>query len=127
MKYFLVYGEKKFELGIDLNSGISNELLNDVPLQGKGNNLGGEVYFNIPNDILFNRSEREVFEPGDVVYWRSQEIDKFAIAILYGNTKYGDGTKPRTSSPCIKFAKIVSNFSDLKDFVTGRDIKIILN
>ncbi len=124
-KYYLITTTDEYKLEINLDSRIYKELLKELPVEGIGMNIGGEIYFNITNDIPFNGLEREVFDQGDIVYWRSQETTKFAIAILYGNTNFGDGTKPRTYSPCIKFAKIKSEFSKLENFETGNPIKII--
>ncbi|MBU1100091.1 MAG: hypothetical protein KKA84_06775 [Bacteroidetes bacterium] len=123
-KYYLTTDSDEFELEIDLNNPISEALLKDLPLVGVGNNIGGEVYFNLSNDIPFNGDEKDVFEIGDVVYWRSTDTVKFAIAILYGNTKFGDGTKPRTFSPCIKFAKVKNDVMRLADFKSGAIVKI---
>jgi len=124
-KYYLITNTDEYELEIDLDSGIYKELLKELPLEGIGMNIGGEIYFNVTNNIPFNGLEREVFDIGDIVYWRSLETVKFAIAILYGNTNFGDGTKPRTYSPCIKFAKIKGDFSNLKYYKTGTKIKLI--
>lgn len=124
-KYFLVTPTGEYDLEIDTQSGIYKALLEKLPLEGTGNNIGGEIYYNIPNDVPFNGLERDVFEKGDIVYWRSLEIEKFAIAIFYGNTKFGDGTKSRSYSPCIKFARIKGDFSKLKAFETGQTVKII--
>lgn len=124
-KYFLVTPTDEYEIEVDFNSGIHNELLKGLPLEGIGNNIGGEIYFNISNDVPFNGLERDVFEKGDIVYWRSLEREKFAIAIFYGNTKFGDGTKSRSYSPCIKFAQIKTDFSKLESFSSGRTIQIV--
>ena len=123
-KIHLITNTNKYELEINLDSGIYKELLKELPVEGVGMNIGGEIYFNLTVDIPFNGLEREVFNAGDIVYWRSQEAVKFAIAILYGNTNFGDGTKPRTYSPCIKFARIKNDFSKLENFETGNPIKI---
>ena len=124
-KYYLLTPTDEYEIEIYFNSDIYSELLKELPLEGTGNNIGGEIYFNISNDIPFNGLEKEVFEKGDIVYWRSQEIEKIAIAIFFGNTKFGDGTKSRAYSPCIKFAKIKTDFSKLESFESGQTVKII--
>lgn len=124
-KYLLVTENGELELELDNNSGITEALINELPLKGEGKNIGGEIFFNISTDIPFNGNEKEIFEVGDIVYWRSQKTVKFAIALFYGNTKFGDGNMPRAASPCTRFAKIKSNIELLKDFETGKIIKII--
>jgi hypothetical protein len=107
----------------DINS-TAQRILSQLPILGEAKNIGGEIFYIIDIDIPFDGSEKEVFEVGDIVYWRSQKEKKYAIAIFYGNTKFGDGTKPRAASSCMKFASIIENCSALENVSTGSDIKI---
>ncbi|MEM6720466.1 MAG: hypothetical protein AAF611_14160 [Bacteroidota bacterium] len=42
---------------------------------------------------------------------------------MYGNTTYGDGTKPRTSSPGIKIGKVV-NHKAIQHIQTGEKVRL---
>ncbi|WP_298518736.1 cyclophilin-like family protein [uncultured Kordia sp.] len=99
----------KLEIIWDESCGIINQIKESNSLEGIATHIQGEVFFyQYELDIPFDGSEREVFEIGDVVYWRSQtDNTKFGILFMYGNTTYGDGTKPRTSSPGIKIGKML--------------------
>ncbi len=109
----------------DSECGIIQSIIQSKPLEGIVNNIGGEVFFYQSElDIPFNGEEKEVFKEGDIVYWRSPlDIKKFGILFMYGNTEYGDGTKPRTSSPGIRIGTIkeVQNISSIS---TGTKIRL---
>ena len=109
----------------DSECGIIQSIIQSKPLEGIVKNIGGEVFFYQSElDIPFNGEEKEVFKEGDVVYWRSPlDIKKFGILFMYGNTEYGDGTKPRTSSPGIRIGTIkeVQNISSIS---TGTKIRL---
>ncbi len=109
----------------DYECGIIQSIIQSKPLEGIVNNIGGEVFFYQSElDIPFNGEEKEVFKEGDIVYWRSPlDIKKFGILFMYGNTEYGDGTKPRTSSPGIRIGTIkeVQNISSIS---TGTKIRL---
>ncbi len=113
-----------FALKLDENSSICADILSELQISGNAKNIGGEIFYIIDLNIPFDGSEEEVFEVGDVVYWRAQKEDKFAIAIFYGNTKFGDGNAPRAASPCIKFASIEGSCSKLKNVESGSTIFI---
>ncbi len=111
MNNILYFENKQINIEWNISSKIIEAIKNSPSLQGEANNIGGEVFFyQYDLDIAFNGEEKEVFDVGDVVYWRSQtDTKKFGILFMYGNTSYGDGTKPRTSSPGIK----IGTFKDL--------------
>ncbi|WP_299679544.1 cyclophilin-like family protein [uncultured Tenacibaculum sp.] len=116
MKGLLQYNDNQIEIEWDTSSYMYNKLIKHDSLTGVANNIGGEVFFyQYDLDIEFDGSQKEIFEIGDVVYWRSpKESEKFGILFMYGNTSYGDGTKPRTSSPGIK----IGTFKSIEDMST---------
>ena len=120
MKNLLQSEIGQFRIDWEEKCGIISAIKDAASLEGEANNIGGEVFFyQYDLDIPFNGEEREVFEAGDVVYWRSQkETGKFGVLFMYGNTAYGDGTKPRTSSPGIKIGQI-HPYQDLENIRTG--------
>jgi len=95
----------------DESCGIIDQIKSSKALEGIATHIQGEVFFyQYELDIPFNGEQREVFDVGDVVYWKSQtDKTKFGILFMYGNTTYGDGTNPRTSSPGIKIGYITQH------------------
>ncbi|EDP97741.1 cyclophilin-like family protein [Kordia algicida OT-1] len=109
----------------DESCGIINQIKNTKSLEGIATHIQGEVFFyQYELDIPFNGEQREVFDVGDIVYWRSEtDKTKFGILFMYGNTTYGDGTKPRTSSPGIKIGTVV-NYKDISQIQSGENVKL---
>ena len=121
----LTVGEKQIEIEWEESCGIIQAIKEADSLEGTANNIGGEVFFyQYDLDIPFNGEEREVFDAGDVVYWKSAtDKTKFGILFMYGNTTYGDGTKPRTSSPGIKIGT-VKDLATLASIETGASMQL---
>ena len=121
----LTVGEKQIEIEWEESCGIIQAIKEADSLEGIANNIGGEVFFyQYDLDIPFNGEEREVFDAGDVVYWKSAtDKTKFGILFMYGNTTYGDGTKPRTSSPGIKIGT-VKDLAALASIETGASMQL---
>lgn len=105
--------------------GITDQIKQSDALEGTATHIEGEVFFyQYALDIPFDGTEKEVFEVGDVVYWRSQtDTTKFGILFMYGNTTYGDGSAPRTSSPGIKIGRVI-NHRDISVIQTGEKVKL---
>ena len=116
----LRFGRRTLDIQWDERSTIIESIKAYPQLEGEANNIQGEVFFyQYKLEIPLDETAREVFEPGDVVYWRSQtDPKKFGILFMYGNTEYGDGTRPRTSSPGIKIG-VIKDYQHIGQIPTG--------
>ncbi len=125
MKNLLEIDRNQIEIDWDFDCGIIQAIIESEALEGFANNIGGEVFFyQFELDIPFNGEEREVFEIGDIVYWRSPiDSKKFGILFMHGNTEYGDGSKPRTSSPGIKIGSI-KEVACIASIATGKKLRL---
>ncbi len=101
----------------------AQEIQKELPIKTSiTSRWGDEIYFLTDLDYPLESDAKEIFEPGDVVYWRSQTNDKKAIAIFFGPTPKEDGTLPRAASACNLIGKITSNFSVHKKIKAGDEI-----
>lgn len=123
----LIFSEKNYVIVIDANNAVAKEILKCLPIVSEANNIGGEIYFRVPSaDIEYDGTERENFEKGDVVYWRSPAGEKkFSIALMYGNTIYGKWESVRTSDPCVKIGRIIDGIENLAEVKTGEKLSVI--
>jgi hypothetical protein len=121
-EFFLTTHICKLKIEIDISSGMSLSIIDNLPLYGEAKNIGGEIFYIVDLDIPFDGTEKEIFEVGDIVYWRSKKERKFAIAIFYGNTKFGAGNAPTAAGPCMKFGEIKGDLSALERVETGTKI-----
>lgn len=101
------------------NKRISEAILNSLPLSGKANIWGEEVYFGVPLKLEDENAKKEV-EIGDVAYWKEGN----AICIFFGRTPISKGSKPIAYSPVNVFAKIVGDAKIFKNVKAGDIIEI---
>ena len=115
-----------FPIVLDPECGLLEGLAAHPLLEGTADNIGGEVFFyQYVADLPFPGTEREVFEVGDVVYWRAREgTGRFGILVFYGNTAYGDGNAPRASSPGVRIGRIRADASALATIATGTSMAL---
>jgi len=123
--YYLIIGSKEYKISSSENSALEQMVTAKFPVIGESNTIKGEIYFLTTIDIPFDGSQREVFEIGDIVYWRSPNENIFAIAIFYGNTEHGDGNSPTAASPCIKLGTVDRDCADLAQVKPGDKITLV--
>lgn len=122
----LKFDQVSYLVEIDDAISTASKLYGYLPLVGEAKNIGGEIFFRTDElDIPFDGSEKEEFEVGDIVYWRSPRGEKkFAIAFFYGNTKFSDWKIPRAAGPCVKIGKIVCDVSNMGDIESGQSVSM---
>jgi len=84
-----------------------------LPIQGKANRWGDEIYFSIPVSVEEENSRADV-EVGAVAYWPPGS----ALCIFFGRTPASRSEKPRAASPVNVFAKVkgdVTGFRNVRD------------
>lgn len=90
-----------------------------LPIKGKGNRWGEEIYFSIPVNIG-EENATEVVGVGDLAYWPPGK----AFCIFFGPTPVSEGTEPRPASPVNVFGKITGDATTLTQVPQGADITI---
>lgn len=92
-------------------------------LQGTANNIPGEVFFYQSElDIPYNGKEKQIFEIGDLVYWKASDGSRMAILLMYGHTDAGNGMEIKTPMPGIKIGQIKEK-EKIQLIPTGSDIQ----
>ena len=84
-----------------------------LPIQGKANRWGDEIYFSIPVSVEEEHSRADV-EVGAVAYWPPGS----ALCIFFGRTPASRSEKPRAASPVNVFGKVkgdVTGFRNVRD------------
>lgn len=120
----LIVGEREYEVEFD-DSETARAIRDQLPIAGEAKTIGGgEIYFLVDLDLELESTAKEVFEVGQVVYWRSQTSAKKAIAFFFGNTPLGDGSQPRAASAATAFARILSDVSDLSTVQDGDKVEL---
>ena len=90
-----------------------------LPIEGKANVWGDEIYFAIPVSVEAE-NPKEVVDLADVAYWPPGK----AICFFFGPTPASRDTEIRAASPVNVFAKIENNVKLLKLVKRGEKVRI---
>lgn len=90
-----------------------------LPIEGRGNTWGDEIYFAIPVTCPRD-SPREVVEMGDLGYWPPGS----AFCIFFGPTPASRGGEIRPASPVDVFGRVDGDPSIFKTVRSGSPVKI---
>jgi hypothetical protein len=112
-------GELQAEIFEEKNPRTAEAVWNSLPLEGKVNRWGDEIYFEIPLK-LGRENAQQIVEVGDIAYWPPGN----ALCIFFGPTPSSKGDEPRAYSPVNVFGKIIGDPTVLKKLRTGDLIRI---
>ena len=103
------------EVQAQLNDGPTAKLLWEaLPIEGRANRWGDEIYFSIPVKIGSEPGAQEDVEVGDLGYWPPGH----AFCIFFGPTPASSGNRPRAASPVNLLGRVsgdASRFRAVKD------------
>lgn len=92
---------------------------NALPIEGRGNRWGEEIYFSI-GISLEGEQGREVVEVGDLGYWPPGK----AFCIFFGPTPASEGREPRAASPVNVFGRIEGDATRFRAVRDGARVTI---
>ena len=91
-----------------------------LPIEGRANRWGEEIYFEIPIDIDLDDRATEEVEPGTLAYWPTGS----AFCIFFGPTPVSTDEKPRAYSPVNVFGKVIGDALQFKSVPNGAKITV---
>jgi len=101
------------------NTGTAQAIWDALPISGRGNRWGEEIYFSIPVNLEAENAQ-EVVATGDLGYWPPGT----AFCIFFGPTPMSRGEEIRPASPVNVFGRVVGNATVLKQVASGAEITI---
>ena len=90
-----------------------------LPIKGRVNRWGEEVYFSIPVRLELEAG-REVVEMGDLGYWPSGS----AFCIFFGRTPASRGDEIRPASPVTVFGRVAGDATVFQQAAPGIEITV---
>lgn len=81
---------------------------NALPIHGRANRWGDEIYFGIPPRLGLEPEAREAVKVGDLGYWPPGH----ALCLFFGPTPISDGNGPRAASPVNVFGRLIGTEGD---------------
>jgi len=90
-----------------------------LPIKGKINLWGDEIYFSVPLNLEL-KDGKELVNSGDLGYWPQGK----AFCIFFGPTPISKGNEIRPASPVTVFGKLAGDASILKQITSDTEITI---
>lgn len=101
------------------NTRTAQEIWDALPITGRGNRWGDEIYFSIPVSPEPENAQ-ELVNMGDLGYWPPGK----AFCIFFGPTPMSQGEEIRPASPVNVFGKIIGDAKVLKQVASGTELVI---
>lgn len=111
---------------ITLNATLNNtptaqKIAAALPLEGRANVWGQEIYFDIPVETALENDAVEEVEVGTLAYWPTG----CAFCIFFGPTPVSTSDKPRAYSPVNIFGKLDGDATTLKSVTSGTIVQVL--
>lgn len=91
-----------------------------LPITGRGNRWGAEIYFEIPVRVPGAGDARDVMEAGELGFWPPGS----AFCIFWGPTPASRGGEIRAASPVNPFGRLEGDTQAFDSTPSGAEIKI---
>jgi hypothetical protein len=91
-----------------------------LPIDGKANVWGDEIYFGIPVQAEQEPDARAVVEVGEVGYWPPGK----AFCIFFGPTPASTDERPRAASPVNILGRVSGDATSFRSVPGGTPVKI---
>jgi hypothetical protein len=108
-------------LEAELNeSATAKALLDALPITGRGNRWGDEIYFSIPVEAEADPDARADTAVGEIAYWPPGS----AFCIFWGPTPASSGAEPRAASPVNPLGKIDGDATQFAGVPSGAKVTL---
>ena len=91
-----------------------------LPIEGRVNRWGDEIYFDIGLTGGESDDMRTVMEVGELAFWPPGH----AFCIFWGPTPASEGDEPRAASDVVPIGRLIGDFSRLGETADGQPIRI---
>ena len=103
-----------------LEAPAADLLWDALPITGRANIWGEEIYFEIPLDAPAEPAAREEMEVGEIAFWPPGK----AFCIFFGPTPASTGDAPRAASPVNPLGKITGDPKQFLNVPHGADVHV---
>lgn len=108
------------EVIAELNDTDTTQAIWEVlPIKGRANLWGDEIYFSIPVSIELETGQ-ELVNVGDLGYWPPGK----GFCIFFGPTPMSEGDQPRPASPVTVFGRVIGDATVFRQVASGAEITI---
>jgi hypothetical protein len=104
--------------GIIYDTPTGNQIYNNLPIKGRVNRWGKEIYFSIPVEANLEVGASDVVAKGDLAYWPVGN----AFCIFFGPTPASRKDEIRAASPVNVFGQVEGDLENLEKVKNGSEI-----
>ena len=94
-----------------------------LPLEGRANVWGEEIYFEIPLQLPVESDARADVQVGELGYWPTGS----AFCIFFGPTPVSTDDQPRAYSPVNVFGRVIGDAKQLLSVADGATVRVTRN
>lgn len=102
------------------NSPTATQIWEVLPIEGRGNTWGDEIYFSIPVQAKPEKDAREIVAVGEVGYWPPGT----AFCIFFGRTPASTDDRPRAASAVNILGRIQGDATVFKAVSSGTRVRL---
>ena len=102
------------------DSPTATQVWDALPIEGRGNTWGDEIYFSIPVDAKQEKDAREIVAVGELGYWPPGS----AFCIFFGRTPASTDDRPRAASAVNILGRLQGDASVFKAVAAGTRVKL---
>lgn len=109
-------------LPAELNeSDTARQIWEILPIEGRANTWGDEIYFEIPLQVGAEADARAEVEVGELGYWPIGH----AFCIFFGPTPASKGDEPRAYSPVNVVGRVLGDATRFRAVPDGARVRIV--
>ena len=101
-------------------SETAQQICDILPIEGRANVWGEEIYFSIPLTLAQAPDAREEMRIGELAYWPQGN----AFCIFFGPTPVSTGDAPKAYSPVNVFGSVSGDATVLKAVADGSIVRV---
>jgi len=102
------------------DSPTATKIWEALPIEGRGNTWGDEIYFAIPVEAKQEKDARDLVAVGELGYWPPGS----AFCIFFGRTPASTDERPRAASPVNILGKIQGDATVFKAVSSGTRVTL---
>lgn len=119
MKIKITAGSVSMEAELN-ESTTAKEIEDALPIEGRANTWGDEIYFSIPVEAKTESDASPEVEIGDIAYWPPGS----AFCIFFGMTPASTGNQIRAASDVNIVGKLLGEPEEFEEVRSGTTVKI---
>ncbi|MCX7705837.1 MAG: cyclophilin-like fold protein [bacterium] len=106
----------------DENPETVEKFLKILPVEGRANLWGEEIYFKIPIDKIEPENPRQVVKEGEIAIW----IENPSLCIFFGKTPVSTAKEIRAYSDVNVIGRVKGDYEIFKKVKSGEKIKVAI-